>query len=57
MNKTQKLEYQQELEKYLENKQIYDMFEHLMKSLIKERPENPLEFMISKLENTERIFV
>ena len=54
MNKTQKLEYQQHIEKYLEEHQVYDLFEHLMKSLLKEKPKDPISFMVSKLENPER---
>ena len=33
------------------------MFEDLMKGLIKEKPEDPIEFMISKLETHERILL
>jgi len=56
MNKTQKLEYQQNIEKYLEEHQVYDLFESLMKGLLKEKPKDPISYMISKLENPERIF-
>ncbi len=54
MNKSQKLEYQQQIEKYLEEHQVYDLFEYLMKAVVKEKPKDPLDFMISKLENPER---
>lgn len=54
MDKPQKLDYQQNIEKYLEEHQIYDMFEYLMKGMLKEKPKDPIEFMISKLENPER---
>jgi len=54
MNKTQKLEYQQQIEKYLEDNQIYDIFESFMKSLIKERPADPIEFLLNKIEAPER---
>jgi len=53
MNKTQKLKYQQKIEKYFEEHQVYDTFERLMKSLLREKPADPLEFMISKLEKPE----
>ena len=55
MLKCQKLEYQQQVEKYLEEHQIYDIFEEMMKGLLKEKPADPLKFMVSKLENPERI--
>lgn len=54
MDKSQKIEYQQQIEKYLEEHQVYDLFEHLMKILLKEKPKEPLDFLISKLENPER---
>jgi hypothetical protein len=54
MNKAQKLEYQQKIEKYFEEHQVYDTFERLMKSLLREKPADPLEFIISKLEKPER---
>ena len=57
MNKTQKLEYQQQIEKYLEEHQVYDMFEYLMKGILKEKPKDPISFMISKLENPERMIL
>ena len=55
MYKQQKLDYQQNIEKYLEENHVYDMFEYLMKGLLKEKPKDPIAFMISKLENPERI--
>ena len=41
MLKCQKLEYQQQVEKHLEEHQIYDIFEELMKGLLKEKPPLP----------------
>jgi hypothetical protein len=54
MNKQKKIEYQEQLEHYLEQHQIYDLFESIMKGLLKKRPENAIKYMISKLENSER---
>ena len=54
MNKSQKLEYQLQIEKYMEENQVYDLFEHLMKDLLKEKPKSPIDFLISRLENPER---
>lgn len=54
MNKAQKLEYQQKIEKYFEEHQVYDTFERLMKLLVKEKPDEPLDFLIAKLERAER---
>ena len=56
MNKTEKIKYQRNIEKYIESRQVPELFEYLMNSLIKERPEDPISFIISRLENPERIF-
>jgi len=59
MDKKQKLEYQREIEKYLESKKVYEVFEDLMKSLIISKPEDPINYMIQKLSEPEqkKIFV
>ena len=59
MNKSQKLEYQQQLEKYMEEHQVYDLLEGLMQSLLKEKPEDPIDFLMSRLKHREpkRIFI
>jgi len=59
MDKKQKLEYQRDIEKYLENKKVYELFEDLMKSLIISKPEDPINYMIQKLSEPEqkKIFV
>jgi len=54
MNKQKKIEYQEQLENYLEQHQIYNLFESIMKGLLKERPEDAIGYMISKLEKPER---
>ena len=43
-----------QIEKYMEEHQVYDLLEDLMKSLLKERPKDPVDYLISKLENPER---
>lgn len=53
MLKEKKLEFQQTLEEYLEQQKLYEVFESLMKSLITERPEDPIEHLIKKLEQPE----
>eukprot|EP00826_Nyctotherus_ovalis_P064848 TRINITY_DN9521_c0_g1_i13.p1 TRINITY_DN9521_c0_g1~~TRINITY_DN9521_c0_g1_i13.p1 ORF type:complete len:211 (-),score=29.31 TRINITY_DN9521_c0_g1_i13:21-653(-) len=54
MDRSQKLEYQQGIEKYLENHQVPDLFDYLLKCLLKEKPEDPIAFVISRLEKPER---
>ena len=57
MNKAQRIEYQKNLEDYLEQKNVYQIFETLLTGLIKDMPEDPLEYMIKKLEQAERNFI
>ncbi len=54
MNRTQKLEFQEEIEAYLEDNGVYEMFESLMISLVKDKPADPLQFLVQKLEKPER---
>jgi len=53
MLKEKKLEFQQELEDTIEEHKIYELFEGMMKQLIVHKPEDPIEFLIKKLEQTE----
>lgn len=53
MLKEKKLEFQQSLEEYLETQKLYELFESLMKSLITARPADPIDHLISKLEQPE----
>lgn len=57
MDKKQKLDYQREIEKYLESKKVYELFEDLMKSLVIAKPEDPINYMIQKLSEPERMLI
>lgn len=54
MDKLQKFEYMQSIESYLEDNQVYELFEGLLKQLVIHRPEQPLDFLIQKLSKPER---
>lgn len=56
MDKLQKYEYMQSIEAYLEDNQVYELFENLLKQLIIHRPEQPLDFLTQKLSRPERKF-
>ena len=56
MLKEKKLEFQQELEDTIEEHKIYELFEGMMKQLIIHKPDDPIDFLIKKLEQTERKF-
>jgi hypothetical protein len=44
-----KLDFQRQLEEYLETQKVYDIFEDMMKSLIMNKPKDPLSFLVKKL--------
>ena len=53
MLKEKKLNYQEELEEYLEENNVYELFEDMMKSLVMTTPDDPLKFLINKLTQPE----
>jgi hypothetical protein len=57
MNKAQRIEYQKSLEAYLESNNVYEIFEKLLINLMKDMPENPLDYMTQKLGLPERTFI
>lgn len=57
MDKEEKTQYQDTLEKYIENKQIYDFFENLLRKLLIVRPDDPYEYLISHLSKKKQNFV
>lgn len=54
MDKASKFEYQQNIESYLEEHQVFELMEGLLKQLIVHKPEHFLDFMIQKLTKPER---
>jgi len=57
MDKTQKLLYQRE--KYLESRKVYELFQELMKNLVINKPDDPIEYIIEKLSTPQqkKIFI
>ena len=53
MDKLQKYEYMQSIEAFLEDNQVYELFENLLKQLVIHRPEQPLDFLIDKLQKPD----
>jgi hypothetical protein len=53
MMQDKKLEFQKQLEEYLEEQKVYDIFEDLMKALIQNRPKDPLSYLVKKLTTNE----
>jgi len=54
MDKLQKHDYMNQIEEFLENNQVYELFEDLLKQLVVSKPENPLDFIIQSLSNKKR---
>jgi len=59
MDRTEKLEYEKGIEQYFDDHKVYDLFEKLFKELIINRPDDPLDYLISRLnrQDTKRIFI
>ena len=53
MLKDKKLDFQRSLEEYLEEQKLYELFEGMMKSLIVDRPADPIDHLIQRLEQPE----
>ena len=49
MDKVQKFEYTQQIEQYMEDNQVYELFESLLKSLLLTKPDKPLDHLINAL--------
>lgn len=54
MDLAKKQEFQDSVEKFLEEYKIYDLFDSLLKELLIDRPPNPLDYLIHKLESKPR---
>ena len=44
------------LEQYIEEEKIHDIFLEMMTSIIKERPSDPIQYLIDKLKKPESKF-
>ena len=51
--KEQRLEFQKSIEEYIEEQKLYDLFEGMMKGLIVDHPEDPIQYLINKLQSQE----
>jgi hypothetical protein len=51
--KKAKMQCQQELEDYLEEQKLNDTFDEMMTALIKDKPNDPIQFLIDKLQKPE----
>ena len=50
------MENQKQLEDYLEEQKVYEIFEDMMKSLMIAKPKDPLAFLLKKLTSPESTF-
>lgn len=54
MDKNQKYEFTESIEGYLEENQVYDMFENLLQQLLLKKPEKPIDFLIEKIQQSDQ---
>lgn len=59
MDRTEKLQYQQSIENYFEEKKVYDLLQKLFKELIVNKPKDPLDYLIKRIKkpDSKRIFI
>ena len=59
MDRVQKLEYEKSMEEYFHTHKVYDLIERLFEELIVNKPDNPIDYLISRLQRktTKRIFI
>lgn len=59
MLKEEKLQYQEELERYMEENDVYSVFETMMKNLIVDQPSDPVPYLLDVLQapQTKRVFI
>ena len=51
--KEKRIEYQRGLEEYIEEQKLYELFEGMMKGLIIDKPQDPINYLIEKLQAQE----
>ncbi|OMJ83661.1 hypothetical protein SteCoe_15389 [Stentor coeruleus] len=54
MDLKQKQDFQEEVEIFLDQYQIHDLFDYLLKELLIDRPDEPIDYLISKLQTKRR---
>ena len=47
--KKAKIQFQQELESYLEEEKVFDTFQDMMVNIIKDMPSDPIQYLIDKM--------
>ena len=59
MDRVQKLEYEKSMEEYFHTHKVYELIERLFEELIVNKPENPIDYLIERLQRktTKRIFI
>ena len=59
MDRSEKLQYEQGIEHYFDEHKVYDLFEKMFKELIINKPEQPVDYLIERLQRKDqrRIFI
>lgn len=59
MDRSEKLQFQQSIENYFEEKRVYSLFEKLLKELVVSQPNDPIDYLIKRLKtpDVKRIFI
>ena len=59
MDKMQKMDFMQSIETYLNEHQVYELFEDLIRQVVVARPQDPHQFILQKIKarRSQRIFL
>lgn len=55
MDKIEKVNYVRGIESYMEINHIYDLFRNLTMNLVRDKPANPIKYLISHLKHPKSI--
>lgn len=50
MDRQERFDFQHNVEGFLDQKGVYELFESLLKDLVAKRPSNPIDYMIERLQ-------
>jgi len=55
MLREEKIEFQREIEEYLEETKVYDIFEEIIWELVTELPKDPVNFIMEKTKTEKHV--
>lgn len=57
MDRNEKLEFQQKIEAYFEERRVYDLFEKLLRELVITKPKDPIDYLVHRIKKKDCIII